>query len=195
MLANSYKNTPSTVLLKMKYGLIAVATLWTAACPPAWAINKCTGPDGRFTFQDAPCTSQGEKVQVRPASGHAPMMSAPVLSGAGVIIKKPTEAERLNALTEASQRERRKNDLDERLVPYARAAIDYQQAECDGQLKALQSKKRAANNNLAGATWEGSISSEMTAIATRCDTRSRNLREELDALRKECWALGGCKVG
>lgn len=123
------------------------------------------------------------------------MMSAPVLSGAGVITKKPTEAERLNALTEASQRERRKNDLDERLVPYARAAIDYQQAECDGQLKALQSKKRAANNNLAGATWEGSISSEMTAIATRCDTRSRNLREELDALRKECLALGGCKVG
>lgn len=35
----------------------------------------------------------------------------------------------------------------------------------------------------------------MSAIATRCDTRSRNLREELDVLRKECLALGGCKAG
>lgn len=38
---------------------------------PAWAINKCTGPDGKVSFQDAPCAGKGEKLDVRPASGAA----------------------------------------------------------------------------------------------------------------------------
>lgn len=41
------------------------------AVVPVWAINKCKGPDGKVSFQDAPCAGQGEKMQVRPASGHA----------------------------------------------------------------------------------------------------------------------------
>ena len=44
-----------------------VAALLAAA--PAWAINKCKGADGKVSFQDAPCTGQGEKIEVRPASG------------------------------------------------------------------------------------------------------------------------------
>lgn len=39
------------------------------ASAPAWAINKCTGGDGKYVFQDAPCTGKGEKIEVRPASG------------------------------------------------------------------------------------------------------------------------------
>ena len=39
------------------------------AMAPAWAVNKCTGPDGKVAFQDAPCAGKGEKVDVRPASG------------------------------------------------------------------------------------------------------------------------------
>lgn len=107
--------------------------------------------------------------------------------------KKQTEADRLNALTAASQRDRRKVELDERLVPYAKAAIANELMQCDSQLQALQAKKRSANNNLAGATWESSISSEMGAIATRCDTRTRELREEFATLKKKCVFLGGCK--
>ena len=49
--------------------LIATATMLVAA--PAWAVNKCKGPDGKVSFQDAPCSGQGEKIEVRPASGHA----------------------------------------------------------------------------------------------------------------------------
>ena len=36
---------------------------------PAWAVHKCTGTDGKVTFQDAPCVGKGEKMDVRPASG------------------------------------------------------------------------------------------------------------------------------
>lgn len=41
------------------------------AASPAWAVNKCTGPDGKVTFQDAPCVGRGEAVVVKPASGMA----------------------------------------------------------------------------------------------------------------------------
>ncbi len=32
-----------------------------AASPSAWAVNKCTGPDGRVVFQDAPCAATAKK--------------------------------------------------------------------------------------------------------------------------------------
>lgn len=35
--------------------LLTAAMLSTA---PAWAVNKCTGTDGKVVFQDAPCTSE-----------------------------------------------------------------------------------------------------------------------------------------
>lgn len=48
--------------------LLAAALLATAA--PTWAVQKCTGPDGKVTFQDAPCAGgTGEKLNIRPASG------------------------------------------------------------------------------------------------------------------------------
>lgn len=38
----------------------------------AWAVNKCTGPDGKVSFQDAPCTDgKAEALRIRPASGAA----------------------------------------------------------------------------------------------------------------------------
>ena len=31
-----------------------------------WAINKCVGPSGQISFQDAPCQGKGEKLSTRP---------------------------------------------------------------------------------------------------------------------------------
>jgi hypothetical protein len=39
---------------------------------PSWAVNKCTGPDGKVSFQDAPCAGKGEALTVRPSGGDAP---------------------------------------------------------------------------------------------------------------------------
>jgi hypothetical protein len=51
--------------------VIAIVAALTGA--PAWAINKCTGPDGKVSFQDAPCQSgKAETLDVRPSSGRAP---------------------------------------------------------------------------------------------------------------------------
>ena len=53
----------------MKQSLV-VAALLATLCAPAWAINKCTGADGKVSFQDAPCAGAGVTLDVRPASGN-----------------------------------------------------------------------------------------------------------------------------
>lgn len=176
----------------MKKISIAVALL-AALSGPTWAINKCTGPDGKMVFQDAACAGKGEKINVRPASGDGASRLPSPPAEASSAAKPLTEVQRIEALVSDSQRTRRKQDLEALLVPNARGAIRAQRAECDQELKALQAKKGHANNNLAGATWEASISSEMTAVATRCDTKNRDATETLKTLRDECLALGGCK--
>ena len=49
--------------------LLMALTLF-ASFEPTWAVQKCTGRNGKVTFQDAPCASgSGEKLRIRPASG------------------------------------------------------------------------------------------------------------------------------
>lgn len=50
----------------IKHAVLLSAVLMAA---PAWAVNKCTGADGKISFQEAPCAGRGEKIEVRPASG------------------------------------------------------------------------------------------------------------------------------
>jgi hypothetical protein len=183
----------------IKKGLLAIS-ISIAAVSPAWAVNKCTGADGKVVFQDAPCAGKGETIIVRPASGNAKTntdastSAGPVRQGsAEQAPQKMSEVQRINAQVAASQQERRKQEMEVRLVPDAEGAVSRQRATCDREMRALQTKKSYANNNLAGATWEGAISGEMTALATVCDTRNRELRDNAAALRAECQQIGGCK--
>ena len=67
----------------MQQRLIQAAAIaaMALALSPAWAINKCTQPDGSVAFQDAPCAGIGksETLSVKPASGRgSPQEAAPV---------------------------------------------------------------------------------------------------------------------
>lgn len=182
----------------MRLQYIAVAGLLAGLYNPAWAINKCTGPTGQVTFQDAPCaTGTGGRIEVRPASGRAPESAAPMASSPGGSTTPPkvqqTEAQRLEKVLASSQAYRRRVDLESLLVPQAQGALYQTRARCDSELKSLHAQKSRANNNLAGATWEASLSQEMQAVSTRCDTQQRELKEEYESLRRECIGLGGCK--
>jgi len=174
-----------------------VALTVALVCGQASAVNKCTLPDGKVVFQDAPCTSgKAEALNVKPARGRSDAESQPTPSSANgdaLPVKPLTEAQRIEQRVAESQRARRRQELEVRLLPESLIAIDRHRAFCDQQLAQLQNKKRLANNNLAGATWEGSISSEMVALATRCDTQNRELRDEAERRRAECRALGGCQ--
>lgn len=59
---------------------LAVLMAALMVCAPSWAVNKCTGPDGKVSFQDAPCSGRGEALTVRPSGGSqsaAPLAPAP----------------------------------------------------------------------------------------------------------------------
>lgn len=171
------------------------AVLLTIAAVPVWAVNKCTGADGAVVFQDAPCTGKGETITVRPAAGHAKTAAPTTAAADGAAKTAPpmTEAQRIEQQISQSQQARRRQEMEVRIVPDAFAAITRHRAQCDREIASLKAQKRAANNNLAGATWEGAISGEMTAVATRCDTRNKELRDDANRLLSECKSLGGCK--
>lgn len=159
------------------------------------AVNKCVGADGRVTFQDAPCAGQGTKIDLKPAAGAyapAPVKALRTDSAEGEP-KAMTEAERIEENTRRLQTERRIKGLEEFHIPQARGELRRHEEECAQKYAALQAKKNRSMNNLAGATWEQSISTEMTALTSMCDSRSRTLAAEVDRLRDTCRSLGGCR--
>lgn len=166
------------------------ATLLATLCAPAWAINKCIGADGKVMYQDAACEGKGQTLSVRPAPGNS---NATQPSASPVASMAKTEAQRLEALIADSQRDRRKRDLQERLFPNAQAEIANHKASCQEAQAKLEQSQYAYKQNLYGKTHAAQIASEMAATAAMCDTKDRELRENMETLRKECQALGGCK--
>lgn len=57
--------------------LLAITAALATLSAPAWAINKCTGPDGKVAYQEAPCAGRGEAVKVWVSPGQAPSNPEP----------------------------------------------------------------------------------------------------------------------
>lgn len=163
----------------------ALAALLFSATP-AWAINKCTGSDGRVVYQDAPCAGQGTVLDVRPASGPAPApVPVPVPAAAPApqaAAAAPAPQQKEGAFGERWQR---RTFLENRGIADAQAAVDSHKRSCERTIADLRARQAGANNNLAGATYLQSLAAEMQATATMCDVRSRELNAELDSLKKE----------
>ena len=181
----------------MHYKNAIAVVLTCAVCCQAWAINKCTDANGKLVYQDAPCgnASKSEIVTIRPSSrGTAtPLPQAVSTQDGAATTNALTPVQKMEAQIADSQRSRKAQEYELVIVPRAHGAIFRQHKQCEQDMKDLQDKKALAKNNLAGATWEGSISGEMNAVATRCDAKERDLKEELETVKKECKALGGCK--
>jgi hypothetical protein len=170
--------------MKTQAALLALSCL---AVSSAWAINKCTGADGSVVFQDAPCSGKGEQLYVRPSSGVA--RTAPASEDG---TKPQTNAERIEGQIAASQKERRLRELSQREVPGAEAAIQQHLANCEAEQARIQRDQFAYVQNLYGKTHAAQKAAEMAAVASRCDTRDRELRSVAERLKNECQQLGGC---
>ena len=164
--------------MKIKAAILTAAIL---AAAPAWAINKCTGPDGKTVFQDAPCPGKGEQIIVRPASGSAPKAAT-----------APSDATTAPAATPTKKKEgafgdcwQRRTYLENRGIPDAEAAVNAHRVSCEQKQAELRSRQSTANNNLAGATYLQALAAEMQAAATSCDARSRELNANLDSMKKD----------
>jgi len=147
---------------------------------PAAAINRCIGPDGKAVYQDTACAGAGTKIEVRPASGYAP----PATVKTGI-----SEADRLNALTDESQKDRQRRDLRDRIVPSAVAALADHKQQCEQAQARMEAQQYRYVQNLYGKTHAAQVASEMAAAAALCVTKDRELRDALTVVQQECTAL------
>lgn len=180
-----------------------MATACLALAAPVWAINKCTGPDGKVSFQDAPCAGngKGEKVEVRLSSSGigtaaaAPAAASPASSAsaaapaAGAASAPATPAA---ATAPAPRKEgafgetwRRKTDLEQRLVREARGALQTHRQRCAAEQRDRAARRTQARTNTAVAVSEQAITAEMQAAGAACELRARELQANVDALEKE----------
>jgi hypothetical protein len=60
-------------------------------------------------------------------------------------------------------------------------------SRCDAEIRAMSANRYGWNNNLAGATRSQAEATAASAHATNCDTQTRQLENELDALRRQCY--------
>ena len=132
---------------------------------------------------------QGEKIDVRPASGSAPKAAAAPTTADLNAAPAPAPAA---AAAPAKKKEgafgaswQRRTYLENRGIPDAESAIHAHKRQCEQKQADLRSRQGSANNNLAGATYLQSLAAEMQAAATMCDVRSRELNAELDSMKKE----------
>lgn len=129
----------------------------------AQSVYKCTGPDGRVTFSQAPCAIDAETYDVtvdRPRDEDA-------------------EAARSRVDSIDLERQRRAHDL---RIDEARRRLTKLEVARDDELDALRQQQARAANNLAGATWLQSIATEMQVVTLRYDSQIDEVRREIEQL-------------
>lgn len=149
----------------MKRGMVLLC--WACAAMPAWAVNKCVNPDGQVVYQAAPCPDTAKSAEV-------------------AIQKAPPIQQTLPESDEVKTMQRKAALLqsDRKILETQRQISSYRQA-MDEELNRLKRQKLYANNNLAGATWEQSISDEMNAVTKKYEVLIQAEQSRLDALQRD----------
>ncbi|MFN7856738.1 MAG: DUF4124 domain-containing protein [Acidovorax sp.] len=142
---------------------------------PAWAVYKCTEANGKVSFQDAPCPGEGQKIDVRPGTRGA--TASPTPSGAS--------AEGAFGATW-----QRKNYLQTKGIPQARAAVERSQRECaaTGEVTAQAGPLRRGNLP-SGNQPVQELAAKAAEAKAACDARTQALRDQLQTLEKELAGL------
>ncbi|MFM4976318.1 MULTISPECIES: DUF4124 domain-containing protein [Aeromonas] len=125
-------------------------------------IYKCTN-NGNVTFSDIPCTNNAQPIEV-----NVYIPSDDIVAMAN----QQTQDIEQNLATSKKQRQ----------IDTLHSEIETKKLKRDNELRLLKSKKGLAANNLAGATWENSISAEMQAVTLR-------YQGEIDALNTQIAVL------
>ena len=141
----------------------------------ASAQFKCVASGGAISFQQAPCSNAAgqTKITVRVNGGDAPAAPA----------ARASEAPYERQLT-AMARERKTRELTYE-IQRLEDGIASRNQQMTADLDALRHKKSFARNNLAGATFEQSVSTEMQAITQKYKTLNDVDVERLKQIRTE----------
>lgn len=165
---------------------LALAVALAVTGPTFAGVYKCTDAKGRVAYQAAPCPQGAAAAVTIKESEPAPMPAegepAPVAAPAGsspeeqsaLLAKQAREADRNQRLRQIS---RSIADAETRIGDYHRAM--------DAEMARLRSEKARAMNNLAGATWDASLSAEMQAVAAKYDALIRVQQDRITRLRAD----------
>jgi len=133
-------------------------------------IYHCRDANGRNVFSQTPCGRDAVKKVVE---GPAEL---------GTFVPAGDAGQRL-----IDNNERR--EIDRKISSQKRYISDLQ-SDMDRELASLRAKKQRANNNLAGAQWEQSISAEMQAVTERYRSKISVAENQLDRLLNKSAELG-----
>lgn len=139
------------------------------------AVYKCRGDNGQTVYSQHKCGS--DAVQVNVQEGR--------YKGTG---KNKNIRDRYEAYMNTS----RPGEID-REVKRLNSEIKKYQRRMNKELADLSDKKKYAANNFAGATWEQSISSEMSAVASKYDALIDSAEARIDRLYKEKVRIQGSR--
>lgn len=159
-----------------------VAAVCMAVVLPASAqVYKCK-EGGTTVFSAMPCSADARTIDVKPAAGAsrpaAPAASANLAPGTGPAPSAPAP----RTLSERADAAANRRILDDDIWRKQRS-VDALHEELQTRQAQLRTKKGYANNNLAGAVWEQSISDEMQAVAAEYDLKIRRANKDLDDLK------------
>lgn len=169
--------------MRSSLSILAVAMLVTA---PSWAINKCICADGKVSYQAQACAGGTSKtIKIQPAPPAASQGGSAVQSAAP---SAQTSEQRTLARFE---RDRRIREVKDQIAGLERD-VEQRNRRMQTELDALRYRKSFANNNLAGATYEQSLSTEMQAVTSRTRAQNDVDFERIKALRSE---LAGIEAG
>jgi len=160
----------------------AALALASLVALPSWAVYKCVAADGKISYQDAACAKGAKSSQVEMPAWSPP----PIVLGS---TPGQSEADRLNALSAQSERDRRGRELAQRIIPNAEAALAAQRAQCaQEQANADPARETYLETMGEAAEKSGTIVPPglFTTIAERCSAQERELLDALDIARREC---------
>lgn len=156
-------------------------------------VFKCPDANGRLALQQTPCAG-GARLDVRPASGHAPTAAAAPAAATAAALPPATAPAAPKSYTQQLEDERLAR---ERWTKWndAMMVVDRERAQCEREQRAIESEMRSSANNLAGATRDNAIAQRMKAAAEMCQMRVAADQRTADGFKADCDRLGCRRPG
>lgn len=140
--------------------------------------------DGKVSFSDKACPGAGAAIDVKVSPPSSPGSDSEMQ-----LIQNDRDRIQSNEKVRQRLDNRLKiRQLDEE-IDSAQIKLRMLSGQMESELQALKNKKRSANNNLAGAVYEQSISSEMNAVTASYNNKIIIQKNEIERLQREKQSL------
>ena len=158
--------------------------------PVAHAVYKCQ-VNGTTTYQAQPCSGAS-----KPSQQMDIRTGSPAVTQGSVKPEVPSGSQKSPSSTAGAEKQAVEQMARDRQIREANYEIENlerrianRSEQITREMDALRAQKARASNNLAGATWEQSLSTEMQAVASRYKVMNDADQEQIKALRAKVAGL------